>query len=129
MTSDPLSLRDLPMEAGEPVFREPWQAQAFALAVSLHQQQLFTWPEWAAALAARIGAAQAGGDADRGDTYYHHWLEALETLVANKGASSAEELERCRQAWEHAADRTPHGQAIELREQDFAHAQVAARRP
>lgn len=111
---------DLPMEDGEPVFRAPWEARAFALAVSLHQQQLFTWPEWAAALAAQIGAAQAAGDADRGDTYYQHWLKALETLVAAKGASSAQELERYRQAWDRAADRTPHGQAIQLCEQDLA---------
>jgi nitrile hydratase accessory protein len=115
----PLQLEGLPLEEGEPVFREPWEAQAFAMVVSLHQRQLFTWPEWAAALAAQIGAAQAAGDADRGETYYHHWLATLETLVARKGASSADELARYRQAWEHAADRTPHGRAIELGEQDF----------
>ena len=115
-----LSLPGLPLEDGEPVFREPWQAQAFAMAVSLHRQKLFTWTEWAAALAAQIVAAQSAGDADRGDTYYHHWLAALEALVSCKGASSADELARCRDAWDHAAVRTPHGQPVELREQDFA---------
>jgi nitrile hydratase accessory protein len=89
------------------------------LAVSLHQGGLFTWPEWAEALARQIAAAQAAGDADSGDTYYRHWLAALETLVASKGASSAAELDRYRQAWDRAADRTPHGRAIELRETDF----------
>jgi nitrile hydratase accessory protein len=109
-------------EPGAPVepavFAEPWQAQAFAMTLSLHQRGLFTWPEWAAALAAQIGAAQAAGDADLGDTYYQHWLAALETLVAAKGASSADELSRYRHAWDHAAERTPHGQPIELRDRD-----------
>ena len=104
----------------EPVFREPWEAHAFALAVSLHQRGLFTWPEWAAALAAEIAAAQARGDADLGDTYYHHWLAALEGLVAAKGASSPAELARCQQAWNRAADRTPHGKPIDLRAEDFS---------
>lgn len=103
----------------EPVFREPWEAHAFAMAVSLHQRGLFTWPEWADALAGQISAAQVAGDADMGDTYYRHWLAALESLVARKGASSPDELARYRDAWDHAADRTPHGQPIELREQDF----------
>lgn len=103
----------------EPVFREPWEAHAFAMTVSLHQQGLFTWPEWADALARQIAAAQAAGDADLGDTYYRHWLSALETLVARRGVSSAEELTRYRDAWDRAADRTPHGRPIELRQQDF----------
>ena len=113
-------LPGMPSDDGaEPVFREPWEAHAFALAVSLHQRGLFTWPEWAEALARQIAAAQAAGDADLGDTYYHHWLATLETLVAAKGASSTAELERYRQAWDRAADRTPHGRAIELQERDF----------
>lgn len=108
-----------PHEGGDPVFREPWEAHAFAMTVTLHQQGLFTWPEWAAALAAQIALAQQRGDADLGETYYHHWLAALETLVAAKGASSAAELARYRDAWDHAADRTPHGRPIELQPQDF----------
>jgi nitrile hydratase accessory protein len=103
----------------EPVFAEPWQAHAFALTLALHERGLFSWREWADALAAEIAAAQAAGDADRGDTYYHHWLAALERLVAAKGASSAAELERTRDAWDRAADRTPHGQPIELVDEDF----------
>jgi nitrile hydratase accessory protein len=105
---------------GQAVFAEPWQAHAFAMAVQLHQRGLFTWPEWAAALSAQIRLAQADGDADLGDTYYHHWLAALETLVATKGASSAGELKRYAEAWDHAADRTPHGQPIVLQARDFA---------
>ncbi len=104
----------------EPVFREPWEAHAFAMAVTLHQRGLFTWSEWADALAAQIRRAQAGGDADLGDTYYRHWLAALETLVATKGASSAQELTRYRDAWDRAADRTPHGRPIELQARDFS---------
>jgi len=112
-------LQGRPSDRDGPVFREPWEAHAFALAVSLHQRGLFTWPEWATALAAQIDAAQAAGDADLGDTYYRHWLAALEALVQLKGASSTAELTRYRDAWDHAADRTPHGQPIELRAGDF----------
>ena len=108
-----------PSQDGEPVFAEPWQAQAFAMAVSLHQSGLFTWTEWAEALARQISVAQAAGDADLGDTYYAHWLAALELLVARTGAGSADELARFRHAWGHAAQRTPHGQPIELQARDF----------
>ena len=116
----PQLLPGMPQECGEPVFAEPWQAQAFAMAVALHQRGLFSWPEWAEALSKQIAAAQAGGDADLGDSYYRHWLAALEWLVAAKGASSAKELARYRDAWDHAADRTPHGQPIELQPNDFS---------
>ncbi|MGL6110528.1 MAG: nitrile hydratase accessory protein [Rubrivivax sp.] len=113
-------LPGMPQAEGEPVFAAPWQAQAFAMALALHQRGLFTWVEWAEALARQISAAQAAGDADQGDTYYQHWLAALETLVAQKGASSRDELGRYRDAWDHAAERTPHGQPIELQAADFA---------
>jgi len=108
-----------PGSGDAPVFREPWEAHAFAMVVELHGRGLFTWREWADALAAQIAAAQAAGDADRGDTYYHHWLAALESLVAAKGASTADELARTARAWDHAADRTPHGRPIELRPEDY----------
>lgn len=110
-----------PRSNDEPVFRAPWEAHAFAMAVALHQRGLFSWPEWAAALAEEIRLAPQHGDADLGDTYYRHWLAALEKLVAAKGASSAAELARHRDAWEHAAERTPHGRPIELQPQDFDH--------
>ena len=84
-----------------PAFREPWQAHAFALAVKLHERGLFSWREWADALAEQIAAAQARGEPDRGDTYYQHWLAALEGLVAKKGAASEVELQRTAQAWDH----------------------------
>ena len=109
----------LPDGTPTPVFAEPWQAQAFAMTLQLHQRGLFTWPEWAAALAEHIRSAQAAGDADQGDTYYRHWLAALEHLVAAKGATDATELARCARAWDHAADRTPHGQPILLQPGDF----------
>src|SRR3954453_1704635 len=85
-------LPDLPRAGSEPVFREPWEAQAFAMAVALHQGGLFTWTEWAARLAQAIRTAQAQGDPDTGESYYHHWLAALEALVVEKGAASAQGL-------------------------------------
>jgi nitrile hydratase accessory protein len=102
-----------------PVFNEPWEAKGFAIVLALHQRGLFTWTEWAQALAEQIAQAQQRGDADHGDTYYRHWVAALESLVARKGASSADELERYRAAWDHAADRTPHGRPVELSSADF----------
>ena len=114
-------LKGLPVEDDSPVFREPWEAQAFGMTLALYERGLFTWNEWAQALSAQISAAQALGDPDLGNTYYRHWLAALETLVSAKGASSPEELGRYQQAWDHAADRAPHGQPVELCAGDFAH--------
>ena len=86
------ALAAIPLDADGPVFREPWEAQAFALAVRLHERGLFTWSEWAAALARRIAAAREAGDPDRGDGYWRHWLAALEALLAEKGCVAPAEL-------------------------------------
>lgn len=102
-----------------PVFREPWEAQAFAMAVALQEGGVFTWGEWAAALGAEIKRAQAEGDPDTGTTYYRHWLAALERIVAEKGIANGSALARYRDAWDHAASRTPHGTPIELKPADF----------
>jgi nitrile hydratase accessory protein len=110
----------IPSDGDGPVFREPWEAQAFAMALALHARGLFTWNEWAAALADEIKRAQAAGDPDTGETYYRHWLATLEKLVAEKGVATTEILHRYRNAWDHAADRTPHGSPIELTPGDFA---------
>jgi nitrile hydratase accessory protein len=109
----------IPRDADGPVFREPWEAQAFAMTLALHERGVFTWPEWATALSVEIKRAQQAGDPDTGETYYLHWLAALEKLVAEKGVASMETLNRYRDAWDHACDRTPHGKPIELREEDF----------
>ena len=101
------------------MFVEPWQAQAFAMALSLQQRGVFTWNEWADELGAQIKAAIAEGDPDDGTTYYRHWLATLERLVTRKGIASADTLDRYVRAWDHAVDRTPHGQTIELRPNDF----------
>ncbi len=127
MTVDPAAARrateavpGIPHDEQGPVFREPWEAQAFAMALALQQRGLFTWSEWASALGQEIKRAQAAGDPDIGDTYYRHWLATLERLVAEKGVASEETLQRYREAWDRAADRTPHGTSIELSPDDFA---------
>jgi nitrile hydratase accessory protein len=112
-------LPGIPHDAEGPVFAAPWQAQAFAIVLALHEHGLFTWPEWAAALAAEIERAQEVGEPDRGDTYYRHWLAALERLVAEKEVAGPAALARCRAAWQHAAARTPHGTPITLADADF----------
>lgn len=113
------ALPGIPRDEDGPVFREPWEARAFAMAVALHARGVFTWPEWADALAREIKQAQARGDADTGETYYRHWLATIEKLVASKNVTTVDALHRYRDAWDHAADRTPHGQPIELAPEDF----------
>ncbi len=108
------ALPALPCDSTGPVFREPWEAQAFALALALHERGAFTWPEWAASLSQVIGDAQAAGDPDNGEHYYHFWLTALERISAAKGLVDKAALLDRRGAWEAAARRTPHGQPIEL---------------
>src|SRR5262245_54164952 len=127
MTIDPAAARrareavpSIPCDAEGPVFREPWEAQAFAMALALHARGVFSWPEWAATLGAEIKRAQAAGDPDTGETYYHHWLAALAPIVADTGVTDRSTLARYRAAWDHAADRTPHGEPIELQAGDFA---------
>jgi nitrile hydratase accessory protein len=109
----------IPCDAEGPVFREPWEAQAFAMAVALHERGLFTWSEWAQVLGEEIKSAQHAGDPDTGATYYRHWLAALERIVAAKGVADRTMLARYHDAWDRAADRTPHGTPIELRPEDF----------
>ncbi len=114
-----IAVPGVPRDADGPVFREPWEAQAFAMTLALHERGLFTWAEWAATLASEIKRAQGAGDPDTGETYYSHWLAALEKLVEEKGVATGQTLHRYRDAWDHACDRTPHGQPIELRADDF----------
>ena len=106
------ALPAIPRDREGPVFAEPWEAQAFALAVRLHERGCFTWREWTDALAAEIAAARQRGDTTT--TYYQHWLAALEALVAGKGLASREELQRRRDEWDRAVRATPHGRPIEL---------------
>ena len=114
------AVASIPRNDDGPVFREPWQAQAFAMALHLHDRGLFKWQEWAAILGEEIKKAQAAGDPDLGDTYYHHWIATLERMVAEKGLTDPRTLARTRDAWEQACERTPHGAPIELRAEDFA---------
>jgi len=107
-----------PRNAGEPVFGAPWEAQAFALAVALHERGAFTWKEWASTLAVVIGEARMRGESDTGARYYEHWLAALERIVAAKRLLEPHSLEDRQRAWRAAARRTPHGQPIVLHPDD-----------
>ena len=104
----------LPRDTEGPVFREPWEAQVFAITVTLHEAGHFTWDEWANRLGQEISDAVAAGDADLGDTYYRHWLAALEGLCSEKGIVTAELLSRRTDAWSEAYRSTPHGQPVVL---------------
>jgi nitrile hydratase accessory protein len=104
----------LPRDEGGPVFAEPWQAQAFALAVKLSEQGHFTWKEWAAALANELEAAARRGEPDDGSRYYEHWLAALEKLVTAKGLADPAALVTRKEAWAAAYRNTPHGKPVEL---------------
>jgi nitrile hydratase accessory protein len=127
MSNDATSLRSFgrndelstPRNSEGPVFGAPWEAEAFALAVSLNERGVFTWKEWANTLGDEIKKAQAAGDPDTGETYYHHWLAALERIVTEKGLADAGLLTRNRDAWQRACARTPHGNPIELTPTDL----------
>ena len=133
MTTERAALRSLgrndhlsiPRNDDGPVFGEPWEAEAFALAVSLNERGVFSWSEWAQILGDEIKKAQAAGDPDTGETYYYHWLNALERLVAAKGLADPRTLARSRDAWANACARTPHGTPIELQAADFIDASKA----
>lgn len=114
MSTDLAALPAIPRDDDGPVFRAPWEAQAFAIAVKLHEAGHFTWKEWAARLAAEISSAGARGAEDDGSDYYRHWLAALEKIAAEKGLVTERDLAERRQAWERAAQATPHGKPIEL---------------
>jgi nitrile hydratase accessory protein len=103
-----------PQDEQGPVFNEPWEAQAFALVIALHEQELFSWQEWAGVLSEQIALAQAGGDPDLGNTYYQHWLAALETISQQKKLSNEDELMTRKSQWTAAYLNTPHGKPIEL---------------
>lgn len=111
---DLAALPRIPRDDEGPVFRAPWEAQVFGIAVMLHERERFTWTEWAARLADEIAAATARGEDDDGTRYYRHWLTALERLVAEKRLVLADELSARFDAWSEAARNTPHGQPIVL---------------
>lgn len=109
---------DLPRlarDAGGPVFAEPWQAQAFVLAVKLSEKGHFTWKEWAEELATELKAAEDRGEPDDGSHYYDHWLATLERLVTKKGLTDRTALSQRKEAWAVAYRHTPHGKPVELK--------------
>ena len=112
------ALPPLPRDEEGPVFAEPWQAQAFALAVKLSEQGYFTWKEWSHALGDELSAAAARGEPDDGSRYYHHWVAALERLVTEKGLTDSPTLLERQEAWTDAYRHTPHGEPVALRQSD-----------
>jgi nitrile hydratase accessory protein len=113
--NEPLAeLPRLPRDKGGPVSAEPWEAQAFALAVKLSEQGHFTWKEWANALADELKAVADRGESDDGSRYYHHWLVALERLVTEKRLTTRVAMQERKEAWAEAYRHTPHGKPVEL---------------
>ena len=108
-------LAGIPKDKDGPVFRAPWEARAFALTVTMHEQGVFTWPEWAEALSGAIKRSESEEGVDNGERYYEHWLAALEDIVARKEVCTTSLLRKRREDWRESARLTPHGQPIELR--------------
>ena len=108
------AVNTIPRNELGPVFNAPWEAEAFAMTLSLYEKGVFTWPQWANVLAGEISRAQAAGDPDLGDTYYHHWLAALERIVVEQGITDQQRLAGLYDDWNKAALSTPHGQPIVL---------------
>jgi nitrile hydratase accessory protein len=111
---DPDLLPRIPRDEAGPVFRAPWEAQAFGMTITLHERGHFTWREWTERLTAEIAGARARGETDDGSRYYEHWLAALERLVADKGLLATSDLLVRKQEWDEAARATPHGRPIVL---------------
>jgi nitrile hydratase accessory protein len=109
------ALPDLPRDDAGPVFKVPWEAQAFAMTLALHERGMFSWKEWAQTLAEVIAEVKRRGEPDTGEDYYRHWLTALERISTGKCLVSGAALQTRREQWEHAARETPHGQPIVLR--------------
>ena len=105
-------LPGIPRDVDGPVFRAPWEAQAFGMTLALHERGLFTWREWADALSVEIKAAAASDD---GSHYYEYWLAALEKLATAKGLVTVAEMLQRKNDWDAAARATPHGKPIELK--------------
>lgn len=105
----------IPRDESGPVFNAPWEAEAFAMTLALHKKGAFTWSQWAKVLSSEIDRAQANGDPDLGDTYYQHWLAALERIVVEQGITNQKQLATLYDEWNSAALSTPHGQPIVLR--------------
>ena len=103
-----------PRDDDGPVFSEPWEAQVFALTVELHAADYFTWSEWTETLSIEINAAKQRGEADLGDTYYYHWLRALEALVVGKGLETTRAIDERVETWRRAYLATPHGHTVAL---------------
>jgi nitrile hydratase accessory protein len=117
MKNTPMPLEELPAlprDNDGPVFNQPWEAKAFALALRLSEVGCFSWPEWVKIFSQEIKTAQDRGDPDLGDTYYRHWLNALERICAAKGLVGGEDMDRRKAAWQRAYLNTPHGRPIEL---------------
>jgi nitrile hydratase accessory protein len=108
------TLGPIPRDDDGPVFRAPWEAQAFGLTLALHQRGHFTWREWVDKLTAEIAAARGRGEPDDGTRYYEFWLTALEKLAAEKGFTTVTEMGERKDEWDRAARNTPHGKPIEL---------------
>ena len=113
------SITDLKMPVLEknhegPVFKEPWQAQAFAMVVTLSEAGLFSWQEWSSELSASIQSQQKMGDPGDGETYYLHWLETLEKMLSRKNLIEHADLLKRISEWEEAYLKTPHGQPVQL---------------
>lgn len=101
----------IPKDDDGPVFKEPWQARAFAMTLKMAEARIFTWGEWCEALSGEIKLAQAAGDPDLGDTYYLHWLSALEKLTVAKQVSSEDRLQATLEDWRAADHARAHGEA------------------
>lgn len=102
------------MDDQGPVFAEPWQAQAFAMAVELIQKHVISWPDWADAIGHEIAHAQENGFKEDGSDYYHLWVRALENLVVGQGLAAKEELATVKTAWHSAYQDTPHGEPVSI---------------
>ena len=113
-TAFPGLLHDSGKDEQQPVFAEPWEAHAFAIAVKLSEKGLFKWSEWTNSLAKEIKEAKEQGNPDFGNTYYKFWLSALETILLEKNIVKKSDLKSMMEQWRRAYLSTPHGIPVKL---------------
>jgi len=87
--------------------------------VALHDRGLFSWPEWNRELVGVIarsdGARSEGAGGHDGHRHPEDWVTALESLLAKKAVTTADEVVQMTGAWATAYRETPHGQPVVIK--------------
>jgi nitrile hydratase accessory protein len=83
-----------PRRNGELVFEHLWESRVFGMTMTLYERGAFAWDEFRDRLIAVIGAwERAHRPDDASYRYWECWLQAFETLLADRGLCAPAALE------------------------------------